>query len=180
MYSERRDGRSDRCVSNAATGNLLEGARVDLPQLGLSALVDNTGRYVLAGIPPGNHEVIASYIELDSTRQQVTIAPGQHTTRDFDLTAGIYRLQATALAPDPTLYLKGLGGFANFTALETHGDFGGRANLSTGHIAGFVPRTANVGVTWRYLGLNSRVLINYTGNYNELLGREPGPESLLL
>jgi len=31
-------------VSNVATGNLLEGARVAVPALGLSALSDNTGR----------------------------------------------------------------------------------------------------------------------------------------
>ena len=34
-------------VSNTATGNLLEGARIEIPQLGLSALTDNTGRFVL-------------------------------------------------------------------------------------------------------------------------------------
>src|SRR4026209_751074 len=60
-------------VSNTATGNLLEGAKVELPQLGLSALVDNTGRYVLAGVPPGTHDVTVSYIGLDAMRQQVTV-----------------------------------------------------------------------------------------------------------
>jgi len=35
--------------------------------------------------------------------------------------------------------LKGLGGFANYTRLETSGDFGGRTNLSTGQIAGCDP-----------------------------------------
>src|SRR5262245_60006703 len=78
-------------VSNTATGNLLEGAKIELPRLGLSALVDNTGRYVLAGVPPGTYEVVASYIGLDPLRQQVTLAPGQRTVRDFDLTTGIYQ-----------------------------------------------------------------------------------------
>ena len=64
-------------VSNTATGNLLEGARVEVPQLGLAALVDNTGRYVLAAVPPGTHEMVVSYIGLDSMRRQVTIAAGQ-------------------------------------------------------------------------------------------------------
>jgi hypothetical protein len=36
-------------VSNAATGNLLEGARVEVPRQSLAALTDNTGRYVLTG-----------------------------------------------------------------------------------------------------------------------------------
>jgi TonB-dependent receptor len=72
-----------------------------------------------------------------------------------------YQQQFTFL-PGP---LKGLGGFANYTQLDTHGDFGGRTNLTGGQIAGFVPKTANVGLTWRYRGFNSRVLVNHTGDY---------------
>jgi hypothetical protein len=52
-------------VSNAQTGNLLEGARVDLPSLGLSSLTDNTGRYTLVGVPAGAHQLIATYTGLD-------------------------------------------------------------------------------------------------------------------
>src|SRR5687768_12260780 len=40
-------------VSNIATRNLLEGARIELPSLGLAALTDNTGRFVLTGVPSG-------------------------------------------------------------------------------------------------------------------------------
>src|ERR1044071_3340982 len=52
-------------VSNAASGNMLEGVRLSLPKLGLSALTDNTGRFVLPNVPPGTHEIVASYIGLD-------------------------------------------------------------------------------------------------------------------
>jgi iron complex outermembrane receptor protein len=79
-------------VSNAGTGNLLEGARVDLPALGLTALTDNTGRFVLTGVPAGSHEVVASYLGLDPVRATITVAPGQLVTRNFDLTSGIYKL----------------------------------------------------------------------------------------
>ena len=61
--------------------------------------------------------------------------------------------------------LKGLSGLVNYTYLDTHGDFGGRTNLTTGQIAGFVPRTGNAGLSWRYRAFSSRVLVNYTGNY---------------
>jgi hypothetical protein len=81
-------------VSNTATGNLLEGARIELPQLGLSALTDNTGRYVLSGVPAGTHDVVASYIGLDASRVQVTVTAGQRAVRDFDLSSGIYLLDA--------------------------------------------------------------------------------------
>jgi iron complex outermembrane recepter protein len=79
-------------VSNAGTGNLLEGARIELPQLGLTTLTDNTGRFVLAGVPAGTHEVVASYIGLDPVKAQVTVTAGQRAARNFDLTTGIYKL----------------------------------------------------------------------------------------
>src|SRR5947207_2459053 len=80
-------------VSNTATGNLLEGARVEVPQLGLSALTDHTGRYVLNGVPAGSHEVVASYTGLDPLRQQLTMATGQRAVQNFNLTSGVYQLQ---------------------------------------------------------------------------------------
>src|SRR5688572_16286243 len=76
-------------VSNAATGNLLGGARVEVPTLGLSALVDDTGSFTLAGLPAGTHEVVVSYIGLDSMRRQITVTAGQRVVQNFDLTSGI-------------------------------------------------------------------------------------------
>ena len=54
-------------VSNNQTGNLLQGAKVEIPSLGLTTLVDATGRYVLAGVPAGSHEVVVSYIGRSGT-----------------------------------------------------------------------------------------------------------------
>src|SRR5688572_20863980 len=81
-------------VSNTATGNLLEGARIELPQLGLGTFTDLTGRYVLTGVPPGSHDVVATYTGLDPVRSQITMSAGGRTVRDFDLTTGIYKLDA--------------------------------------------------------------------------------------
>ncbi len=81
-------------VSNVATGNLLEGAVIELPQLRRTALTDNTGRYVLASLPPGTYEVVASYTGLDPVRQSVTISAGQRVINNFDLTSGVYKLDA--------------------------------------------------------------------------------------
>src|SRR5215212_5487180 len=85
-------------VSNTATGNLLEGARLELPQLGLTALTDETGRFVFSNVPVGTHDVVASYIGLDPVRAQVTVTAGQRAVRDFDLTTGIYKLDAFKVA----------------------------------------------------------------------------------
>ncbi|MBL9201140.1 MAG: TonB-dependent receptor [Opitutaceae bacterium] len=81
-------------VSNAATGNLLEGARVEIPAAGLATLTDLSGRYVLAPIPAGAHEVVVTYTGLDVARTPVTIGAGQRAVRNFDLTSAIYKLDA--------------------------------------------------------------------------------------
>ena len=61
--------------------------------------------------------------------------------------------------------LKGLSSQINYSFLDTHGDFGGKTNLSSGQVAGFVPRTGNASLAWRYQGFGARVLVNYTGDY---------------
>jgi iron complex outermembrane recepter protein len=61
--------------------------------------------------------------------------------------------------------LKGLGFGANLTVLDTHGNFGSNSNRKTGEVPGFVPRTANVNVTWRHRGFGARIIANRTGEY---------------
>ena len=61
-------------VSNTATGNLLEGARVSVPALGVEVLTDATGLYVLSNLPGGSHELVVSYIGLDPVRASVAVA----------------------------------------------------------------------------------------------------------
>src|SRR5437899_2381585 len=72
-------------VNNTATGDLLEGAKISVPQLGLTALTDNTGRFTLPDVPPGSYNVTASYVGLDSSTLQVSIGPGQRALRNFEL-----------------------------------------------------------------------------------------------
>ena len=54
---------------------------------------------------------------------------------------------------------------ANYTALETYGDFGGTTQLSSGSVAGFVPRVYNLVPGWRYGRFSCRVRISYTSGY---------------
>jgi iron complex outermembrane receptor protein len=80
-------------VSNAATGNMLEGARVEFPKLGKSALTDNSGRYVVTGVPDGVHEIVVTYIGLDRVSGEVNVSGGQRAERNFELTTGVYKLE---------------------------------------------------------------------------------------
>jgi TonB-dependent receptor len=72
-----------------------------------------------------------------------------------------YQQQFTFL---PGLW-RGLGFGANYTRIVTHGDFGGTTSLSTDEVAGFIPQTGNVNLSWRYRSFSTRLGINYTGDY---------------
>ena len=61
--------------------------------------------------------------------------------------------------------LKGLSGSANYTMIDTHGNFGGTTMLKTGQVAGFIPRAGNLSLSWRHRGFSARVLYNFTGDH---------------
>ena len=86
-------------VTNQTTGNGLIGAKVEIPSLNVSTLVDNTGRYVL-NVPPGTYEVVVSYIGLDPQRSQVNVAAGQPAVRDFVMSSGVLVLDAFKVAAE--------------------------------------------------------------------------------
>lgn len=62
-------------------------------------------------------------------------------------------------------FLKGFGIFANYTQLQTNGNYGGTGVVGTNAVAGFVPKTANAGVSYSYGRFGARILANYTGRY---------------
>src|SRR5689334_20508909 len=76
LFAAENGGTISGAVSNVATGKLLEGARVEIPALGRVALADETGRYLLDGVPPGTHELVASYAGLDAAKFTVTVGAG--------------------------------------------------------------------------------------------------------
>jgi len=132
-------------VSNAATGNLLEGARVQIKILGLSAFADETGRYVLTGVPAGTHELEVSYIGLDPVRVPVTVATGARAERNFDLTTGIYKLEAFKVTGEregdaAALTLqRNAENLKNVVAMDS---FGNLPNMSAGEVVMRLPGVA--------------------------------------
>ena len=132
-------------VSNIATRNLLEGARVELPQLGLTVLTDNTGRYILSGVPAGTHEIVVTYIGLDPMRAQIAVAAGQRVSRDFDLTTGIYTLDAfkvTGEREGDALALTAQKNADNVKNIVAMDSFGNLPNMSAGEVIGRLPGIA--------------------------------------
>ena len=132
-------------VSNAATTNLLEGARVEVPALNLTTLTDHTGRFVITGVPAGVHEVTTSYTGLDPLRAQVSVTAGARVVQNFDLTTGIYRLQEFKVTGERE------GGAAAITAqrnadnvknVAAMDSFGNLPNMSAGEVAINLPGVA--------------------------------------
>ena len=133
-------------ISNAGTGNLLEGAKVEIPALGLVVLADNTGRYVLTGVSAGTHEVVASYLGLDVARSSVVVGAGQRAVRDFDLTAAIYKLQefkVTGEREGNALALTAQRNAANVKNVVALDAYGNLPNMSAGELAVRLPGVAS-------------------------------------
>ncbi|MBI5766501.1 MAG: TonB-dependent receptor [Verrucomicrobia bacterium] len=125
-------------VNNIATGNLLEGARVEIPALRLSALTDNTGLYTLADLPAGAHELVVSYIGLDTARATVTAVAGQRVARNFDLTTGIYKLDAFKVTGEREGDAAAITAYRNSENLKNIAatdSFGNLPNLNAGEVA---------------------------------------------
>ncbi len=132
-------------VSNSATGNLLEGARVALPQLGLTALTDETGRYVFSAVPSGSHEIVVTYLGLDAVRATVALSAGQRAVRDFDLTTGIYQLDVFKVAGEreggaaAITAQRNADNVKNIVAMDTYGNL---PNMNAGEVAIRLPGVA--------------------------------------
>lgn len=61
--------------------------------------------------------------------------------------------------------LRGLQVSANYTELRAKGNFGGTSNLGTNEIAGFIPKTANVSLTFNYKKFGSRLTFGHVGEH---------------
>lgn len=67
---------------------------------------------------------------------------------------------------------RGFGLFANYTYLETEGNFGGSLVRQTGQIPGFKPRVGNLGISYSFNRWSARVQANYVGNFLESLSSD--------
>lgn len=62
-------------------------------------------------------------------------------------------------------FWRGFGIFANYTRLETTGDYGNIGSTTTpSELVGFVPKSGNVGLTYNAHPWSIRVQMNYTGS----------------
>jgi hypothetical protein len=143
--SLQQSGTITGSVSNTATRNLLEGAKVEVVALGLGTLTDNTGRFVLTGVPAGTYEITVSYIGLDRSRSQVVVAPRERVVRDFELTSNIYQLEAfkvTGEREGDALAITAQRNAMNVRNIVAMDSFGNLPNMSAGEVVMRLPGVA--------------------------------------
>lgn len=87
-------------VANAATGQYLDRAEVRIDGTQRSVLTDRDGSYTLGGLAPGAYVLEVAYTGLDPERRAVKLAAGEQKQETFNLTAGIYRLEAFTVAAE--------------------------------------------------------------------------------
>lgn len=117
--------------------------------------------YIVSGVSQGQIEAGASNGfngEYSGFDLRTSVNAGTAKVKGWEFS---YQQQFTFL---PGL-LKGLSVMANYTVLETEGDFGGTTTLSSGQVAGFIPRTANFVPGWRYGRFSTRVRVSYASGY---------------
>lgn len=75
-------------VSNAATGNNLNNASVQLKGVQQEVLTERDGSYIFIGLAPGTYEMTVSYTGLDPEKRMVSVGAGETARQDFTLTSG--------------------------------------------------------------------------------------------
>jgi len=79
-------------VTNAATGAILEGARVVLEGTGREVTTDSLGSYRFDNVAAGSVSLAVYYTGLTTDRATITVSAGSPVRRDFGLTADIYKM----------------------------------------------------------------------------------------
>jgi TonB-dependent receptor len=143
--AEARPGSLHGIVSNAATNNTLEGARVAIPAVGREVTTDSSGSYSLSGLPAGSHEVVVSYIGLDTQRATVDVEPDKGASRDFALTVEIYKMETfrvTGEREGHALAITMQRNATNVKDVAALDSFGTMPNLSAGEVVMRLPGVA--------------------------------------
>jgi TonB-dependent receptor len=132
-------------VSNAGSGNNLQGAKVEIPALGLSTLTDNTGRFLLTNVPAGTYELVATYTGLDAGKATVTVTPGTEARTKFDLTASVYQMaeyKVSSILEGAAAAITAQRNASNVKNVVSMDSFGYLPNMSAGEVAIRLPGVA--------------------------------------
>ena len=88
-----QEGAITGTVTNAQTLAPVNGAQIFIPDMNLGTLTDREGRFRLAPVPAGTHQVEIRLIGFRTTTQPVTVQAGQTATLDVELEVSAVRLE---------------------------------------------------------------------------------------
>lgn len=134
-------------VSSANTGNMLQGATVEIPRLRKSMVTDSGGQFNLTGVPAGELEVVVSYPGFAEQRR--TIVVGERQTRAaFELAAAdVIQLSKFTVASEregnalAITNQRNAPNIKNAVALDA---FGNMPNMGVGELMMRVPGVAPI------------------------------------
>ena len=72
-------------VTSIHTGEPLPYANIVLAGSGRGAPADRSGRYVIKDVPPGEYEILASYVGFEKIKRKIVLEPGSLITVDFEM-----------------------------------------------------------------------------------------------
>jgi TonB-linked SusC/RagA family outer membrane protein len=96
-------------VTDKTTGTGLPGVRILLLNTPRSTSTNTEGRYVLAAVPAGAHQVRVSTIGYAAQTQSVTASAGSPATLDFGLTPAPISLDAVTVTPTGEQFAREVG-----------------------------------------------------------------------
>lgn len=145
--AEGGTGRVVGTVSNAETGDYLEGAVVEVPALGMSTTTNRRGEFSLGNVAAGDYKVTVSYAGLDPKTLSASVAAGGTAVLEAKLTAEVYQLETytvTGVKEGNAAALtvqKNAANVVNVVSMDAFGD------VADGNIGNFLQRLPGIDVT---------------------------------
>lgn len=100
LVAQAGTGSISGTVSNQSTRLFLDRAEVRLDGTQTAVLTDREGVFELTGLKPGTYDVVVSYAGLDTEKRSVAVTAGAAAKQNFELTSGIYKLDAFTVAAE--------------------------------------------------------------------------------
>jgi TonB-dependent receptor len=89
-----RTGRITGRVSDRATGEALENARVALVGSAVASVTERGGGFALRAVPAGEHTLVVTYAGFDAARQTVRVEAGGEAVLRIEMSAGPVEMEA--------------------------------------------------------------------------------------
>src|SRR4029077_12621507 len=96
VAQERRGGIAGHVTDNS--GGVLQGARIEIQQLGLSVVSDSQGAFLVNALEPGSYTLTISYVGFKEFTKQVNVIAGQTASVDAKLEVGSQNLEVLVTA----------------------------------------------------------------------------------